>query len=65
MAKADGVVTRNEISAFKSMFRVPDHETKNVARVWDLARKDSSGFEIYARQIAKLFNPSSPVLEGL
>ena len=65
MAKADGVVTRNEISAFKSMFRVPDHETKNVAKVWDLARKDSSGFEIYARQIAKLFNPSSAVLEGL
>ena len=65
MAKADGVVTRNEISAFKSMFRVPDNETKNVARVWDLARKDSSGFEIYARQIARLFNSSSPVLEGL
>jgi DnaJ like chaperone protein len=65
MAKADGIVTRNEISAFRSMFHVPSHETKNVGKVWDLARKDASGFEVYAKQIAKLFNPASTVLEEL
>jgi DnaJ like chaperone protein len=65
MAKADGVVTRNEIAAFRSMFHVPSHEVKNVAKVWDLARKDSSGFEVYARQIVKLFNPKSLVLEEI
>lgn len=65
MAKADGVVTRDEIAAFREVFRVPPDETRNVGRVWDLARKDVAGFEAYAQQIAKLFNPGSPVLEEL
>ena len=33
--------------------------------VSDLARRDVEGFEIYAQQIARLFNPGSPVLEEL
>ena len=65
MAKADGVVTRDEIAAFREVFHVPADETRNVGRVWDLARKDVAGFEIYAQQIAKLFNPGAPVLEEL
>ncbi len=65
MAKADGVVTRDEIAAFREVFHVPADETRNVGRVWDLARKDVAGFEIYAQQIAKLFNAGSPVLEEL
>jgi len=65
MAKADGVVTRDEIAAFRQVFHIPSEETRNVGRVWDLARKDMAGFEVYAQQIAKLFNPGSPVLEEL
>ncbi|MBL6597813.1 MAG: TerB family tellurite resistance protein [Alphaproteobacteria bacterium] len=65
MAKADGVVTKDEIAAFREVFHVPDDETRNVGRVWDQARKDVAGFELYAQQIAKLFNPGSPVLEEL
>lgn len=65
MAKADGVVTRDEIAAFREVFRVPPEEIKNVGRVWDTARKTSDGFEAYAQQIARLFNPGSPVLEEL
>ena len=52
MAKADGTVTQDEIRAFKKVFKVPQHEVKNVARVFDQARKDSQGFEPYAKQIA-------------
>ena len=65
MAKADGVVTRDEIAAFREVFRVPPEEVKNVGRVWDMARRTTDGFEAYAQQIAKLFNPGSPVLEEL
>ena len=65
MAKADGVVTKDEIAAFRKIFRISEKEIKNVGRVWDLARRDVAGFEIYARQIEKLFNPQSPVLEEL
>ncbi|MCJ7599362.1 MAG: TerB family tellurite resistance protein, partial [Methyloceanibacter sp.] len=40
MAKADGVVTMDEVSAFKEVFKVPDGEMKNVARVFNLAKQD-------------------------
>lgn len=65
MAKADGVVTRDEIAAFREVFHIPQDEIRNVGRVWDMARRDVEGFEIYAQQIARLFNPGSPVLEEL
>jgi len=65
MAKADGVVTRDEIDAFKKVFRVPTDEVRNVARVFDQARKDSRGFEPYARQIAGMFAENPAVLEEL
>ena len=65
MAKADGQVTRDEVEAFKQVFRVPAEEMGNVSRVFNLARKDAAGFEPYARQIARLFEPGSQVLEDL
>jgi len=65
MAKADGVVTRDEVDAFKQVFRVPPEETANVARVFDQARKDSRGFEPYARQVAGMFADNPAVLEEL
>ncbi len=65
LAKADGVVTRDEVSAFKRVFKVPTGEEKNVARVFDLARKHAHGYEPYARQIGGLFRDNPPVLEEL
>jgi DnaJ like chaperone protein len=65
LAKVDGVVRRVEVEAFKRTFQVPPDEMKNVGRVFDLARRDSQGFEVYARQIADLFHERHPVLEEL
>lgn len=65
MAKADGVVTRDEVNAFKQVFRIPPGEIKNVGRVFNIAKKDSHGFEPYARQIATLFEDNPAVLEEL
>lgn len=65
MAKADGVVTTDEIAAFKQVFRVPDGELAGVARVFNLAKQDTAGFESYAAQIARLFEPGSPLLEDV
>ena len=65
MAKADGHVTEDEIIAFKQVFQVPDNEVKNVARIFDQARKDSNGFEPYAQQMADTFRQSPKVLEEL
>jgi DnaJ like chaperone protein len=65
MAKADGVVDEVEIRAFKQVFHVPDGELPAVARVFNLAKQDTAGFESYARQIARLFEPRSDMLEDV
>ena len=65
MAKADGQVTPDEVSAFKEVFRVPPDEMKNVSRVFNQARKDAAGYEPYARQVATMFSKDPAVLEEL
>lgn len=57
MAKADGQVTRDEVSAFRRIFTFPEGEEEHAARVFNLARQDVAGFDAYARKIARLFNP--------
>ena len=65
MAKADGVVTEDEVTAFERIFRVAPEEEPNVRRVFDLARRDTAGFETYAGQIAKLFAGNPAMLEDI
>ena len=65
MAKADGKVTQDEIKAFKEKINVPENEIKNVAKLWDQAKKTTDGFEVYAQQISHLLEKNSSVLEEL
>jgi DnaJ like chaperone protein len=62
MAKADGTVMEAEVAAFKQVFHVPDDELPAVARIFNLAKQDVAGFDVYARQVARLFEAKSPVL---
>jgi DnaJ like chaperone protein len=57
MAKADGTVTRDEVTAFRRIFTFPDGEEAHAAHVFNLARQDVAGFDAYARKVARLFNP--------
>jgi DnaJ like chaperone protein len=65
MAKADGVVTRDEVAAFRQVFRVAPEEVGNVKRVFDIAKRDARGYEPYARQLAQLLRHRPEVLEQL
>ncbi len=65
MAKADGRVTRDEVSAFREVFQVPPSEFENVKRVFNRARRDVAGYEGYAEQIAGLFRGNPGMLEDL
>lgn len=65
MAKADGQVTRNEVAAFREVFAIPPAEEANAARVFNLARQDVAGFDLYARKIATMFGPGDAVLVDL
>lgn len=65
MAKADGVVTKDEVLAFKEIFKIPEGEMKNVARVFDLAKQDVAGYEAYADQLARLFKDDREILQNV
>ena len=68
MAKADGVVTEKEIEAFREIFKYPEHEARNVARLYNLAKQDVAGYEAYAEKLAGLCGSGEtncPVLENV
>ncbi|MDF1853966.1 TerB family tellurite resistance protein [Pseudooceanicola sp.] len=65
MAKADGVVSRVEVRAFREVFRIAPEDEASAARVFNLARQDSAGFEAYAKRIAGMFRDDPGVLCNL
>lgn len=65
MAKADGRVTRDEVTAFREVFHIPPEEEANAARLFNLARQDVAGFEDYAHRIARMFNSAEGTLTDL
>src|SRR6056297_44231 len=69
MAKADGLVTRDEVTAFREVFRISPADEAGAARVFNLARQDTAGFEDYAARINRMFASDretlSDLMEGL
>ncbi|NNK78221.1 MAG: molecular chaperone DjiA [Litoreibacter sp.] len=65
MAKADGLVTRDEVTAFREVFSIPREEEANAARVFNLARQDVAGFDDYATRIKAMFGEHKEALSDL
>jgi len=65
MAKADGVVTDDEIAAFKQFFEFPASEAKRVRMVYELAQEDVAGFDHYLARVSRLFDGEREVLEDV
>ncbi len=69
MAKADGLVTRDEVMAFREVFHIPREDEAGAARVFNLARQDVAGYEEYAKRIRAMFGQDRGTLcdlmEGL
>ncbi|MEM7215351.1 MAG: molecular chaperone DjiA [Pseudomonadota bacterium] len=65
MAKADGVVTSEEVRAFQQIFDIPDKEFNNVSRLYNLAKQDVAGFQSYARKVKNLFPEEKDILEDV
>ena len=69
MAKADGLVTRDEVMAFREVFQIAQEDEADAARVFNLARQDVAGFEDYAERVREMFGQGHgalcDLLEGL
>jgi DnaJ like chaperone protein len=63
MAKADGVVTKDEVRAFKKAFKVSDAEMKDAARAFKLAKQDVAGYETCAEELVTVFGGDRKMLE--
>ncbi|MEM8771591.1 MAG: molecular chaperone DjiA [Pseudomonadota bacterium] len=65
MAKADGVVTDDEIAAFLEFFKFPEEQGDKVRMIFQLAQQDVAGFSEYLRKIAQIFSDAPAVLEDV
>lgn len=69
MAKADGLVTRDEVTAFREVFHIAPEDEASAARVFNLARQDVAGFEDYAKRIKHMYGencqPLIDLMDGL
>lgn len=65
MAKADGEVTRDEVVAFRQVFQIPPKDEVEAGKLFNLARQDVAGYDIYAGKIARMFRDDPVILRDL
>jgi DnaJ like chaperone protein len=65
MARADGLVSDEEVTAAALVFRPPPGEEAAFRRVFGLAKQTVLGFESYARQIRKRYAGRPCLLEDV
>lgn len=65
MAKSDGLVTLDEVAAFKRVFQSSEENDKDIGRFFDLARQTTLGYQRYAQIIAKKYRAQPAALEDV
>ena len=65
MAKADGQVTRDEVTAFRDVFQIAREDEAGAARVFNMAHTDVAGYQEYARRIHSMFDDDPETLNDL
>lgn len=65
LAKADGLVTTDEVAAFSRVFRVAPDDEAAMRRVFNIARQTVLGYESYAKRIARRYRDRPCLLEGV
>ena len=63
LSKADGQVSKEELIAVKDKLQIPDSEIDQVAKIFNKAKYESTGYEPYAKQISEIFKGNINVLE--
>lgn len=63
ISKADGVVSENEIRAFKKLFNT-DKNAK-IARIFNEAKQTTSGYQAYAKQLKMLSSDNLDMKESI
>lgn len=65
LAKADGMVTTDEVAMFARVFRAAPEDEAAMRRVFNIARQTVLGYESYAKRIGKRYHDRPCLLEGV
>ena len=63
LSKADGQVSKEELIAVRNKLKIPENEIKQVGKIFNKAKEESTGYEPYARQITQIYGNNPNVLE--
>ena len=63
LSKADGQVSKEELIAVKEKLQIPEREIDQVAKIFNKAKEESTGYEPYAKQISEIYKGNLNVLE--
>ena len=65
LAKCDGPVTREEIDAFKRLFRIPPESLREIGQLFDQARDSADDYRLFARRLGEAFADNKGMLEDV
>lgn len=65
IAKADGQVRREDVAAFRQVFRADAKTEETIGRFFNLARQTTLGYQRYAKIVAKAFRAQPALLEDV
>jgi DnaJ like chaperone protein len=65
LAKVDGPVSRAEVDAFKSEFRIAQGQLRTVGILYDKAKRTAEGYEPYAQRLGSAFADAPVLLAGV
>ncbi len=65
LAKADGLVTIDEVAVFSRVFRAEPGDEAAMRRVFEIARQTVHGYEGYAKRIGRRYRDRPCLLEGV
>lgn len=65
IAKADGVVSANEIRTFKHLFALEELENSKAAKIFNQAKTSAKGYERYAEQLCRLTRDNLELKESV
>ncbi|MCO6419401.1 TerB family tellurite resistance protein [Siccirubricoccus sp. KC 17139] len=65
LAKCDGAVKREEIDAFKRLFRIPPESLREVGQLFDHARDSQEDYRPFAERLGQTFADNKGMLEDV
>lgn len=65
IAKADGIVSENEIRTFKKIFEISNEENNKVSKIFNEAKNSVDGYQRYAQQLKSISKDNLELKESI